>query len=105
MKLKDLKVSWWNKRNGQNSRCFVCCRSKKRKDCRKRSKNFGYTSSTAIVDTNCDPDEVDYVIPGNDDAIRAVNYLLKPLQMQSQREDKANKWKQQKSKFGKVRVT
>lgn len=26
----------------------------------------------AIVDTNCDPDEVDYVIPGNDDAIRAV---------------------------------
>ena len=28
----------------------------------------------AIVDTNCDPDEVDYIIPGNDDAIRAVNY-------------------------------
>jgi small subunit ribosomal protein S2 len=26
----------------------------------------------AIVDTNCDPDEVDYPIPGNDDAIRAV---------------------------------
>jgi small subunit ribosomal protein S2 len=26
----------------------------------------------AIVDTNCDPDEVDYVIPGNDDAIRSV---------------------------------
>jgi len=26
----------------------------------------------AIVDTNCDPDDVDYVIPGNDDAIRAV---------------------------------
>jgi small subunit ribosomal protein S2 len=26
----------------------------------------------AIVDTNCDPDEIDYVIPGNDDAIRAV---------------------------------
>ncbi len=25
----------------------------------------------AIVDTNCDPDEIDYVIPGNDDAIRA----------------------------------
>lgn len=29
----------------------------------------------AIVDTNCDPDEIDYVIPGNDDAIRAVNLL------------------------------
>ena len=29
----------------------------------------------AIVDTNCDPDDVDYVIPGNDDAIRAVKLL------------------------------
>ena len=29
----------------------------------------------AIVDTNCDPDEVDYVIPANDDAIRAVRLL------------------------------
>lgn len=30
----------------------------------------------AIVDTNCDPDEVDYIIPGNDDAIRAVKLIL-----------------------------
>jgi len=29
----------------------------------------------AIVDTNCDPDEVDYVIPGNDDAIRAIRLI------------------------------
>jgi small subunit ribosomal protein S2 len=29
----------------------------------------------AIVDTNCDPDEIDYVIPANDDAIRAVKLL------------------------------
>ncbi len=29
----------------------------------------------AIVDTNCDPDDIDYVIPGNDDAIRAVKLL------------------------------
>ena len=29
----------------------------------------------AIVDTNCDPDDVDYVIPGNDDAIRAVKLI------------------------------
>jgi small subunit ribosomal protein S2 len=28
--------------------------------------------TVAIVDTNCDPDEIDYVIPGNDDAIRAI---------------------------------
>lgn len=29
----------------------------------------------AIVDTNCDPDEIDYPIPGNDDAIRAVKLI------------------------------
>lgn len=29
----------------------------------------------ATVDTNCDPDEIDYVIPSNDDAIRAVKLL------------------------------
>ncbi len=33
----------------------------------------------AIVDTNCDPDEVDYVIPGNDDAIRAVKLLASKM--------------------------
>ena len=33
----------------------------------------------AIVDTNCDPDDVDYVIPGNDDAIRAVKLLASTM--------------------------
>jgi small subunit ribosomal protein S2 len=33
----------------------------------------------AIVDTNCDPDEIDYVIPGNDDAIRAVRLLTSKI--------------------------
>ncbi|HET7522346.1 MAG TPA: 30S ribosomal protein S2 [Bacillales bacterium] len=33
----------------------------------------------SIVDTNCDPDEVDYVIPGNDDAIRAVKLLTSKM--------------------------
>ena len=33
----------------------------------------------AIVDTNCDPDEVDYVIPGNDDAIRAIKLIAATL--------------------------
>ncbi|HOA81984.1 MAG: 30S ribosomal protein S2 [Tepidanaerobacteraceae bacterium] len=33
----------------------------------------------AIVDTNCDPDEIDYVIPGNDDAIRAVKLLTEKI--------------------------
>jgi hypothetical protein len=32
-----------------------------------------------IVDTNCDPDEVDFVIPGNDDAIRAANLLCRVI--------------------------
>ncbi|MBQ1284742.1 MAG: 30S ribosomal protein S2 [Acutalibacteraceae bacterium] len=33
----------------------------------------------AIVDTNCDPDEIDYVIPGNDDAIRAVKLIASAM--------------------------
>jgi small subunit ribosomal protein S2 len=32
-----------------------------------------------IVDTNCDPDEIDYIIPGNDDAIRAVRLLTSKM--------------------------
>jgi len=33
----------------------------------------------AIVDTNCDPDEIDYVIPGNDDAIRAIRLISQAM--------------------------
>lgn len=33
----------------------------------------------AVVDTNCDPDEVDHVIPGNDDAIRAIKLLTSKI--------------------------
>lgn len=33
----------------------------------------------AVVDTNCDPDEADYVIPGNDDAIRAIKLLTSKM--------------------------
>ena len=32
-----------------------------------------------IADTNCDPDELDYVIPGNDDAIRAVKLIVSKM--------------------------
>ena len=32
-----------------------------------------------IVDTNCDPDEVDYVIPGNDDAIRSIKLIASAI--------------------------
>jgi len=33
----------------------------------------------AIVDTNCDPDEIDYIIPGNDDAIRAIRLIASAM--------------------------
>jgi len=33
----------------------------------------------AIVDTNCDPDEIDYIIPGNDDAIRAIKLISQTI--------------------------
>ena len=33
----------------------------------------------AIADTNCDPDEIDYVIPGNDDAIRAIKLIAQTM--------------------------
>ncbi|MDR1085238.1 MAG: 30S ribosomal protein S2 [Deltaproteobacteria bacterium] len=33
----------------------------------------------AVVDTNCDPDEVDYIIPGNDDAIRAIKLMASKM--------------------------
>jgi small subunit ribosomal protein S2 len=33
----------------------------------------------ALVDTNCDPDEIDYPIPGNDDAIRALKLITSRL--------------------------
>lgn len=38
------------------------------------ARNLGIPT-VGIVDTNCDPDEVDYVIPGNDDAIRAIKLI------------------------------
>ena len=36
---------------------------------------YPYRKPTQVDDTNCNPDEIDYVIPGNDDAIRAVKLI------------------------------
>jgi small subunit ribosomal protein S2 len=47
---------------------------KKEKIALSEAKKLGIPT-VAIVDTNCDPDEVDYVIPGNDDAIRAIRLI------------------------------
>ena len=33
----------------------------------------------AIVDTNCDPDEIDYIIPGNDDALKTVQVITRAI--------------------------
>jgi len=47
---------------------------KKEKIALSEAKKLGIPT-VAIVDTNCDPDDVDYVIPGNDDAIRALRLI------------------------------
>ena len=49
--------------------------TKKEANAVKEAKKLGIPV-IAIVDTNCDPDDVDYVIPGNDDAIRAVKLIV-----------------------------
>jgi small subunit ribosomal protein S2 len=38
-----------------------------------------YVPVVALVDSNCDPDEVDYIIPGNDDAIRAIALMVRKM--------------------------
>jgi len=65
----------------------------------------------AVVDTNCDPDDVDYVIPGNDDAIRAIRIFANKIadacaegdalfqkELSSQREDDKNRKESSSSK-------
>jgi small subunit ribosomal protein S2 len=48
--------------------------ARKEKIALQEARNLGIPI-VAIVDTNCDPDDVDYVIPGNDDAIRAIKLI------------------------------
>ena len=56
---------------GQTPDIIFIIDSKKETIAIKEAKRLGI-KVVAIVDTNCDPDEVDYIIPGNDDAIRAI---------------------------------
>ena len=53
------------------SRLCVCCRPRRERNAVLEARRIGIPI-VGIVDTNCDPDEVDFVIPGNDDAIRAI---------------------------------
>jgi small subunit ribosomal protein S2 len=51
---------------------------KKERICVQEAQTLGITL-IGIADTNCDPDELDYVIPGNDDAIRAVKLIVSKM--------------------------
>ena len=58
--------------------CIFIVDPKKEKNAVDEARKLGIPI-VAIVDTNCDPDEVDYVIPGNDDAIRAIKLIASTL--------------------------
>lgn len=60
--------------NHENIGALFIVDPRKEKNAISEAKKLGIPV-VAIVDTNCDPDEVDYVIPGNDDAIRAVKLI------------------------------
>ncbi len=51
---------------------------KKERICVQEAKSLGVTL-IGIADTNCDPEELDYIIPGNDDAIRAVKLIVSKM--------------------------
>ena len=54
----------------------MCIRD--RRICVQEAHTLGITL-IGIADTNCDPEELDYVIPGNDDAIRAVKLIVSKM--------------------------
>ena len=51
---------------------------KKERICVQEAHTLGITL-IGIADTNCDPEELDYIIPGNDDAIRAVKLIVSKM--------------------------
>ena len=55
----------------------------------------------AIVDSNADPENIDYVIPGNDDALRSINFIkiifLKLFKMQLNFQNQSNEKENEKS--------
>ena len=67
---------WWNQRNEKDSRCDL--HPKKERICVQEAHTLGIPL-IGICDTNCDPEELDYVIPGNDDAIRAVKLIVSKM--------------------------
>ena len=58
--------------------CVFIVDTRKEKNAVLEAKKLGIPV-VAIVDTNCDPDDADYIIPGNDDAIRAIKLISSVL--------------------------
>ncbi|MBP5281821.1 MAG: 30S ribosomal protein S2, partial [Lachnospiraceae bacterium] len=58
--------------------CIFVVDPKKEKICVQEAHALGITL-IGIGDTNCDPEELDYIIPGNDDAIRAVKLIVSKM--------------------------
>jgi len=58
--------------------CMVIIDPRKEKNAVKEARKLGVTT-VALIDTDCDPDEIDLAIPGNDDSIRSIELIVKLL--------------------------
>ena len=68
---------WRNQRNEETPDAIFIVDPKKKRICVQEA-TLGIPL-IGICDTNCDPEELDYVIPGNDDAIRAVKLIVSKM--------------------------
>ena len=77
--IEDLQKSYGGIKEMQTlPSCVFIVDTRKERNAVLEAKKLGIPV-VAIVDTNCDPDDVDYVIPGNDDAIRAVKLIASTI--------------------------
>ena len=72
------QVAGWDQVDGGPPGGGFYHRLQERKNCHQRGEETGIPI-VAVVDTNCDPDDIDYVIPGNDDAIRTIRLVTSRL--------------------------
>ncbi|MBR2343133.1 MAG: 30S ribosomal protein S2 [Clostridia bacterium] len=77
--IEDLEKSYGGiKEMGALPSCVFVVDTRKERNAVLEAKKLGIPV-VAIVDTNCDPDDADYIIPGNDDAIRAIKLIAGAL--------------------------
>ena len=77
--IEDLEKSYGGIKDMQTlPSCVFIVDTRKEKNAVLEAKKLGIPV-VAIVDTNCDPDDADYIIPGNDDAIRAIKLISAAL--------------------------